>query len=75
MPSFLMNVSTLLYIHPHVDEWIKKATLLRNDNCQTYSDLFVIIEPLFLRGSIIDLIFHLILYMVYPERGHNLHNG
>ncbi len=41
-----MNVSTLLYIHPHVDEWIKKTTLLRNGNCQTYSDLFVIIEPL-----------------------------
>lgn len=57
MPSFLMNVSTLLYIHPHVDEWFKKTTLLRNDNCQTYSDLFVIIEPPFLRGSIIDLIF------------------
>lgn len=42
-----MNVSTLLYIHPHVDEWLKKTTLLRNDNWQTYSDLFVIIEPLF----------------------------
>ena len=47
MPSFLMNVSTVLYIHPHVDEWFKKTTLLRNDNCQTCSDLFVIIEPLF----------------------------
>ena len=47
MPSFLMNVSTVLYIHPHVDEWFKKTTLLRNDNWQTYSDLFVIIEPLF----------------------------
>ena len=35
-----MNVSTLLYIHPHVDEWFKKTTLLRNDNWQTYSDLF-----------------------------------
>ena len=42
-----MNVSTLLYIHSHVDEWIKKTTLLRNDNYQTYSDLFVIIEPSF----------------------------
>ena len=41
-----MNVSTLLYIHQHVDEWFKKTTLLRNGNCQTYSDLFVIIEPL-----------------------------
>lgn len=47
MSSFLMNVNTLLYIHPHVDEWFKKTTLLRNDNWQTCSDLFVIIEPLF----------------------------
>ena len=40
MSSFLMNVSTLLYIHLHVDEWFKKTTLLRNDNYQTCSDLF-----------------------------------
>ena len=58
-----MNVSTLLYIHPHVDEWFKKTTLLRNDNWQTYSDLFVIIAPFFLRGSIIDLIFFTLYYI------------